>query len=129
VATDTAPAVIDETQVLAYVNTVRDAIGLEALAELPLGVPDDACNCVLGRSWQATVFYDGGVTYEDGPISACFRLESTQMTKAAAAALDVPFIDVDPDLEGGAMRLSVDHPLLVWMWEFDHGKLGAYVDG
>lgn len=39
--------------ILTFVNRERDALGLPTLAELPVGIPGDDHDCVLGRCFNS----------------------------------------------------------------------------
>ena len=127
------PIALTDDDVLDQLNLVRTRMGWEPLSHLPLADPSDGCRCVLGRSWAILVDpvslndnkYDTVNLYsrEGGPNGS--------LLEAMADVLDGDLTRSEHPREGreyDCASVRGDHPLMRWMWRFDHHELHSLID-
>lgn len=132
-----------DEEILAVVNRVRSRMGWEELPALPKSDPDSTCSCIFGRSWAMQVVprgrtaVDRNKVYGQGHYGLYRKVTFSSRAKgpngnlldAIAAELSGRIIyEEQYNYCGPSVEIDGEHPVMVWMWHFDHKNLIDLID-
>lgn len=140
-----------DPEVLRCINAVRERIGWERLPAVPVSNPHDSCACVFGSTWGISAEPDEGVPFdgfgnrvrgdqEYAKVDLCCPTVElaeaiNEVVNDGAKLVDVDVADQSPDLSvrigetaKAIVRVPGSHPLMRWMWQFDHRKFQSLAD-
>jgi hypothetical protein len=130
-----------DPEVLRTINAVRTRMGWEPLPAVPVSDPHNSCACVFGSSWGMSIEPENSipdhnvyefvdlVTHIPGLAEAVNEIvnDGSQIVGEFKGSSVFSGSDYAENNELWSVRVPGAHPLMRWMWQFDHHEFGSLV--